>query len=51
MKFRQASIQPSGSAIAPGLHSDFELAGHAVAIINAAVPPAAAQNHSTSTAH
>ena len=42
MNFRKCSIQPSGSAIAPCLHCDFELAGHTVAIINAAVPPTAA---------
>ena len=38
----KTSIQPSGPVIAPCLHSDFELAGHTVAIINAAVPPTAA---------
>ena len=42
MNCRKSSIQPSGSAIAPCLHCDFELAGHTVAIINAAVPPTAA---------
>ena len=41
MNSLKSSIQPSGSAIAPCLHCDFEL-GHAVAIINAAVPPTAA---------
>jgi len=42
MNARKSSIQPSGSAIVPCLHCNFELAGHAVAIINAAVPPTAA---------
>ena len=42
MNSLKSSIQPSGSAIAPCLHCDFELAGHTVAIINAAVPPTAA---------
>ena len=41
MNCRKSGIQPFGSAIAPCLHCDFEL-GHAVAIINAAVPPTAA---------
>ena len=42
MNYHKSSIQPFGSAIAPCLHCDFELAGHTVAIINAAVPPTAA---------
>ena len=42
MNCRKSGIQPFGSAIAPCLHCDFELAGHTVAIINAAAPPTAA---------
>ena len=42
MNCRKFRIQPFWSAIAPCLHCDFELAGHTVAIINAAAPPTAA---------
>ena len=42
MNYRKSSIQPSGAAIVSCLYCDFELAGHTVAIINAAMPPAAA---------
>ena len=56
MNCRKSRIQPSGPAIAPCQQCDFELAGHTVEIINAAVPPTTAlkitahPRHSGSTA-